>query len=38
MNGVPERDAAVCRGCGYVHTFLGADLTWSRLDRPEGSP
>ena len=27
-------DAAVCATCRYVHTFLGADLTWERIDRP----
>ncbi|HET7432455.1 MAG TPA: hypothetical protein VFJ89_13185 [Nocardioides sp.] len=27
-----QADAAVCLGCGYVHTFLGAHLTWTRLD------
>ena len=21
-------DGAVCRGCGYVHTFLDGNLTW----------
>jgi len=28
-------EAAVCATCRYVHTFLGAELTWTRLDRPE---
>ncbi len=21
-------DGAICRGCGFVHTFLDGDLTW----------
>ena len=32
-----QADAAVCVDCGYVHTFLGGNLTWTRLDRPEGA-
>jgi hypothetical protein len=32
-----QADAAVCRECGFVHTFLGGTLTWTRLDRPEVS-
>jgi hypothetical protein len=32
-----QADAAVCLTCGHVHTFLDADITWTRLDRPEGS-
>jgi hypothetical protein len=23
-------DGAVCRTCGFVHTFLGGDLAWQR--------
>jgi hypothetical protein len=30
-----QADAAVCLACGYVHTFLGGDITWTRLDRAE---
>lgn len=29
-----QGDAAVCQECGYVHTFLGAQITWTRLDQP----
>jgi hypothetical protein len=30
-----QADGAVCTTCGYVHTFLGADIGWTRLDRSE---
>jgi hypothetical protein len=30
-------DAAVRATCRYVHTSLGASLTRTRLDRPEGA-
>jgi len=30
-----QADAAVCMVCGFVHTFLGGNLTWTRLDRAE---
>ena len=29
-----QADAAVCVDCGYVHTFMGGELTWTRLDPP----
>jgi predicted nucleic-acid-binding Zn-ribbon protein len=28
---------AICLTCGYVHIFAGGDLSWRRLDRPDGA-
>ncbi len=31
-------DGAICRECGFVHTFMGGTLTWQRAGEPLVEP
>ena len=31
-------DGAICRECGFVHTFMGGTLTWQRAGEPVVEP